>query len=46
MEKMRIGITVGDINGIGLEVILKTISHKNIKEVCTTVEDGSTQMGS
>ena len=44
MEKMRIGITVGDINGIGLEVILKTISHKNITDVCTPVVYGSTKI--
>jgi 4-hydroxy-L-threonine phosphate dehydrogenase PdxA len=25
MEKLKIGISVGDINGIGLEVILKTV---------------------
>ena len=44
MEKIRIGITVGDINGIGLEVILKTISHKRITDVCTPVVYGSTKI--
>jgi len=44
MEKMRIGITVGDINGIGLEVILKTISHRSITDVCTPVVYGSTKI--
>ncbi|MEM6317319.1 MAG: 4-hydroxythreonine-4-phosphate dehydrogenase PdxA [Bacteroidota bacterium] len=41
---MRIGISIGDINGIGLEVILKTVSHKNITEVCTPVIYGSTKI--
>ena len=27
MEKKKIGISVGDINGVGLEVILKTIDE-------------------
>lgn len=44
MEKMRIGISVGDINGIGLEVILKTVAHKNITDICTPVIYGSTKI--
>ena len=30
MEKKKIGISIGDINGVGLEVILKTVSDKKI----------------
>lgn len=30
MEKIRIGITSGDINGIGLEVIIKSLLHEAI----------------
>ncbi len=30
MEKVKIGITTGDINGIGLEVILKALSNESI----------------
>lgn len=37
MEKPKIGITAGDINGIGLEVILKTLSHPDILNMCTPV---------
>ncbi len=44
MEKMRIGITVGDINGVGLEVILKTLSHPKILDMCTPVVYGSTKV--
>jgi 4-hydroxythreonine-4-phosphate dehydrogenase len=33
MNKFKIGITSGDINGIGLEVILKTLSsHEVLKK--------------
>mgnify|MGYP006080551769 FL=1 len=31
MNKLKIGITSGDINGIGLEVILKVLSFKEIR---------------
>ncbi len=41
---MRIGISVGDINGIGLEVILKTVAHRQITDVCTPVIYGSTKI--
>ena len=37
MIKPRIGISIGDLNGIGLEVILKTILPKGIAEFCTPV---------
>jgi 4-hydroxythreonine-4-phosphate dehydrogenase len=36
-NKIVVGITQGDINGIGLEVILKTLSEPGIVEVCTPV---------
>ena len=37
MNPIKIGISIGDINGIGAEVILKTLSHKHILDVCTPV---------
>lgn len=37
LYKPRIGITVGDINGIGIEVILKTFSNSDVLEQCTPV---------
>jgi 4-hydroxythreonine-4-phosphate dehydrogenase len=36
-KKIRIGITQGDINGIGCEVILKTLSDTRILELFTPV---------
>jgi len=44
MHKPRIGITIGDINGIGLEVILKALDHPHITEICTPVIYGSSKV--
>ncbi len=44
MEKLKIGITVGDINGVGLEVILKTLNHKKIADIVTPVIYGSSKV--
>lgn len=41
---LRIGITHGDINGIGYEVILKTFSDERITELCTPVIYGSAKI--
>ena len=40
-HKIKVGITQGDINGIGYEVILKTLSDSRITEMCTPVVYGS-----
>ncbi len=40
-KRMIIGITQGDINGIGYEVILKTLLENHIFEFCTPVIYGS-----
>lgn len=40
-HKIKVGITQGDINGIGYEVILKTLSDSRITEMCTPVLYGS-----
>jgi 4-hydroxythreonine-4-phosphate dehydrogenase len=40
-EKLKIGITHGDINGIGYEVILKTLLDNRIFEICTPILYGS-----
>lgn len=45
-KKLKIGISVGDINGIGLEVILKTLSDKRILNWCVPVLYGSTKVAS
>ena len=41
MSKIRVGITQGDPNGIGLEVIIKTFLDPQMLEVCTPVLFGS-----
>lgn len=40
-QKLKIGITQGDTNGIGWEVILKTFSDPRMAELCTPVIYGS-----
>lgn len=37
MKKAVIGISIGDINGIGPEIIIKTLSQKKILDYCTPV---------
>ena len=40
-NKIKIGITQGDINGVGYEVILKTFADPAMLELCTPVIYGS-----
>ncbi|MEK6616190.1 MAG: 4-hydroxythreonine-4-phosphate dehydrogenase PdxA [Bacteroidota bacterium] len=40
-QKIRVGITQGDPNGIGLEVIIKTFLDPQMLEICTPVLFGS-----
>lgn len=42
--KPRIGITHGDTNGIGYEIILKTLEDQRILELCTPIVYGSGRM--
>ena len=44
MGSIRAGITVGDINGIGLEVIIKTLAHPSVAQLCTPVIYGSSKV--
>lgn len=37
----KIGISIGDINGIGPEVIIKALSQKSILKICTPIIYGS-----
>ena len=41
IDKPRIGITIGDPNGIGIELILKTFLEKRIFDFCTPIIYGS-----
>ncbi len=40
-NKVKVGITQGDINGVGYEVILKTFSDPAMLELCTPIIYGS-----
>lgn len=40
-NKLKIGITAGDVNGIGYEVILKAFEDEGMLEFCTPVVYGS-----
>ncbi len=40
-NKIRIGITQGDINGVGYEVILRTFAEPEMLELCTPIIYGS-----
>jgi len=42
----KIGITQGDINGIGYETILKTLTMPRIAEICTPIVYGSSKVAS
>ena len=42
-DKLSVGITIGDINGIGPEVIIKTFADNRMHQVCTPVIYGSTK---
>ena len=44
MNKPKIGISIGDINGIGLEIIIKTFSDQRIADMCTPVIYGSSKV--
>lgn len=43
-RKIKVGITHGDINGIGYEIILKTLDDPRIAEICTPVVYGSAKI--
>lgn len=45
-NKIKIGISIGDVNGIGLEVILKTLAHQSVLDFCTVIVYGHTKVAS
>ncbi|MES2267854.1 MAG: 4-hydroxythreonine-4-phosphate dehydrogenase PdxA [Bacteroidota bacterium] len=45
-NKPKLGISIGDVNGIGLEIILKTLSDAKIYEYCTPIVYGHTKVAS
>ncbi len=45
-RKIRVGITQGDANGVGFEMIFKTFAEPDMLELCTPVIYGSGRMAS
>lgn len=45
-QKTRIGISIGDINGIGIEVIIKTFMDNRMLDFCTPIVYGSSKITS
>jgi 4-hydroxythreonine-4-phosphate dehydrogenase len=43
-DKIRVGISIGDVNGIGPEIILKTFAEPMMLELCTPVVYGSSKV--
>ena len=43
-EKIKLGISIGDFNGIGIEIILKTFLDKRMLDFCTPILFGSTKL--
>jgi len=43
-DKLKIGITHGDINGISYEIIIKTLMDNRIMELCTPIVYGSAKV--
>jgi 4-hydroxythreonine-4-phosphate dehydrogenase len=46
MEKLKVGISIGDVNGIGLEIIIKTLADNRIYDYCTPIVYGHTKVAS
>jgi 4-hydroxythreonine-4-phosphate dehydrogenase len=44
IEKIKVGISIGDYNGVGVEIILKTFLDKRMLDFCTPVIFGSTKL--
>ncbi|WP_129716124.1 4-hydroxythreonine-4-phosphate dehydrogenase PdxA [Pedobacter sp. SYP-B3415] len=45
-NKVKIGISIGDVNGIGLEVIIKTMANSHILNYCIPIVYGHTKVAS
>ena len=43
-NKIKVGFSIGDPNGIGIEIILKTLDNKNILELFTPIIFASTKL--
>src|ERR1700712_2394546 len=45
-KKIKIGISIGDVNGIGLEIIIKALADSRIYDYCTPIVYGHTKVAS
>ncbi|WP_304067429.1 4-hydroxythreonine-4-phosphate dehydrogenase PdxA [Pedobacter glucosidilyticus] len=45
-EQLKVGISIGDVNGIGLEVIIKTLMEAEVYKYCTPIVYGHTKVAS
>jgi 4-hydroxythreonine-4-phosphate dehydrogenase len=45
-DLLKVGISIGDVNGIGLEVIMKTLSESEVYKYCTPIVYGHTKVAS
>ena len=43
-KKIRVGISIGDLNGIGIEIILKTFQDNRMMDFCTPIIFGSNKI--
>ena len=46
MKKIKVGISVGDLNGIGMEIIIKTFFNNRMMDFCTPVIFGGIKTAS
>ncbi|NVN94279.1 MAG: 4-hydroxythreonine-4-phosphate dehydrogenase PdxA [Bacteroidetes bacterium] len=44
--KIKLGITQGDVNGIGYEIIIKALADQRLLELCTPIIYGSSKVAS
>ena len=40
MAKIKVGSSIGDLNGIGMEVIIKTFLNSGMMDLCTPIVFG------
>ena len=45
-KKLKVGISIGDVNGIGLEIIIKTFADNRMIDFCTPIVYGNTKIAS
>ena len=43
-KKLRVGITLGDVNGLGPELIIRAFEHQELKDMCVPILYGSARV--